>query len=127
MKNLQKAFMFLAVFGLGLGFPLLSRAERPARSPAAVVDGKQVYEHWCAPCHSASYRAAGTSALAAKYGKDLPAALEERKDLTPEVIAYFVRNGVSIMPFFRKTEITDAELAALSQYLTNNKASPKRR
>ena len=43
--------------------------------------------------------------------------LEERTDLVPEITRTFVRNGVSVMPFFRKTEITDAELAALAAYL----------
>jgi mono/diheme cytochrome c family protein len=32
----------------------------------------------------------------------------------------FVRNGVSIMPFFRKTEISDADLDAIAAYLTRN-------
>jgi mono/diheme cytochrome c family protein len=35
----------------------------------------------------------------------------------PELTRAFVRNGVSVMPPFRKTEITDAELAALAAYL----------
>lgn len=125
MRNLHKAFLLVAA--VGLGFPLLSRAERPKSPPAAAVQGKQVYDHWCLPCHAPSDRAPGTSALAVKYGKDLPAVLEQRRDLTPEVIAYFVRHGVSIMPTFRKTEITDAELAALSIYLTKGGADPKKR
>ena len=125
MRNVRKALLFVAV--LGLGSPLLSRAERPTRPPAAAVDGKQIYDRWCAPCHAPSYRASGTSALATKYGKDLPAVLEQRRDLTPEVIGYFVRHGVSIMPTFRKTEITDAELAAMARYLTRNNAASKKR
>lgn len=48
----------------------------------------------------------------------LPDALEQRSDLTPEMVKYFVRNGVTIMPFFRKTEISDAELNAIADYLT---------
>jgi mono/diheme cytochrome c family protein len=43
--------------------------------------------------------------------------LEERTDLTPDTVRHFVRNGVSVMPFFRKTEISDAELEALAAYL----------
>jgi mono/diheme cytochrome c family protein len=31
--------------------------------------------------------------------------------------ASFVRSGVSVMPPFRKTEISDADLAALAAYL----------
>jgi hypothetical protein len=44
--------------------------------------------------------------------------LEERTDLHPELTRFFVRNGVSIMPPFRKTEITDEELEALAAYLS---------
>lgn len=81
--------------------------------------GKQVFDRWCAACHASGPRYPGTASLAVKYGKDMPAALEDREDLTPEVVAVFVRQGVSIMPPFRKTEITDAELAALGAYLSH--------
>ena len=40
--------------------------------------------------------------------------LEQRTDLAPEFTRAIVRTGVSVMPFFRKTEISDAELDALS-------------
>ena len=36
------------------------------------------------------------------------------------VIKTFVRKGVSIMPIFRKTEITDTELDVLAAYLARN-------
>jgi mono/diheme cytochrome c family protein len=84
--------------------------------------GKQVFDQWCASCHADSARAPGTVALAAKYGKDMPAALERRDNLTPEVVQMFVRNGVSIMPRFRKTEISDTDLAELSRYLSGSPA-----
>lgn len=84
--------------------------------------GKQVFDRWCSTCHADSVRAPGTVALAAKYGKSMPAALEQRDNLTPEIVQMFVRNGVSIMPRFRKTEITDAELAELGRYLSGSPA-----
>jgi hypothetical protein len=31
-----------------------------------------------------------------------------------------VRNGITIMPFFRKTEVSDSDLDALIAYLTRN-------
>ncbi len=46
--------------------------------------------------------------------------LEQRTDLTPEVIKYFVRNGVTVMTRFRKTELDDADLDAVAAYLTRN-------
>ena len=59
----------------------------------------------------------GTQALEALYKGAKPAALEERTDLVPSLTETFVRTGVSVMPPFRKTEISDADLAALAAYL----------
>jgi mono/diheme cytochrome c family protein len=85
--------------------------------------GKRVYAAWCVGCHGPGpgrygIGLTGTAALEAKYGGKVPAILDERRDLTPESVRFFVRNGASVMPFFRKTEITDQDLEALSAYLT---------
>lgn len=88
--------------------------------------GKQVFDHWCGACHAAGSRKPGTAALEAKYAGQEPPALEQRTDLTPDVVRLFVRKGVSIMPPFRKTEITDAELNALADYLSHTPGSNKR-
>ncbi|MNG32292.1 hypothetical protein D3C84_1182670 [compost metagenome] len=61
-------------------------------------------------------------ALRVKYEDKIPAVLEERTDLTPEFVAYIVRNGANTMPFFRKTEISDKELAAMGMYLSRKRA-----
>lgn len=127
MNNLSRNFLLLAAFGAG--FCLVARAEQPARAAAPAApraQGKQVFDRWCASCHGDSIRAPGTTALAAKYGKDMPAPLEQRRDLTPEVVGMFVRQGVSIMPPFRKTEISDTELAALGRYLSAKGGSARR-
>lgn len=81
--------------------------------------GKQVFDKSCASCHAPGNRMPGTASLAAKYGGSIPAALEQRKDMTPEFIGYFVRNGVLVMPPFRKAELSDADLAALAAYLSH--------
>jgi hypothetical protein len=39
-------------------------------------------------------------------------------------VALFVRQGVLSMPPFRKTEITDAELAAVSEYVARKFVKP---
>ena len=83
-----------------------------------LAEGKVVYDKWCTPCHSDAPRLAGTLALQTKYEGKIPAALELRTDLTPETVSYFVRNGVAWMAPFRKTEISDAELAAIGAYLS---------
>jgi mono/diheme cytochrome c family protein len=88
-----------------------------AQNTSELEHGKQVFDYWCAPCHAPGPRHPGTQALEALYKGQKPAALEQREDLRPPVTATFVRNGVSIMPPFRKTEISDADLAALAAYL----------
>lgn len=117
----------IAIAGAGLTAAALAfggaRAQEGALartdSTATEIEaGKRVYAHWCAPCHAAEPGLAGTMSLEAKYEGRVPAALENRTDLTPDLIAYFVRNGVAWMPPFRPTEISDTELAALSRYLT---------
>ena len=79
--------------------------------------GRAVFEQWCAPCHAPGPGHPGTQALDALYRGQKPGALESRTDLVPELTQTIVRSGVSVMPPFRKTEITDAELAALAAYL----------
>jgi len=83
--------------------------------------GQEVFNRNCAACHADGVKFPGTVALNAKYDGTLPGALEDRKDLTPEMIRYFVRNGVSIMPGWRKSQLTDKELDDLANYLTKKK------
>ena len=77
--------------------------------------GRELYQKWCTPCHGTGLGKPGTSAAAAHGVK--PAVLEQRQDLNAKMIESAVRKGVSIMPKFRKTEITDADLAAIVAYL----------
>jgi (+)-pinoresinol hydroxylase len=88
-----------------------------AQDDSARARGQQVFESWCTPCHAPGPRHPGTQALDALYKGAKPAALEQRTDLVPAVTTAFVRSGVSVMPPFRKTEISDADLAALAAYL----------
>ena len=83
-------------------------------------NGERLYRYWCATCHGVGPGHPGTQALAKLYAGDIPDALELRTDLDPDAIRYFVRNGSSIMPFFRKTELTDAEITAITGWLTRN-------
>jgi len=96
-----------------------------SRTTAAVEDrgaplerGAAVFNNWCSACHSRGpQNAPGTASLQMKYQGSVPAALEDRRDLTPEVVKVFVRNGVAMMAPFRKTEVSDADLEALAAYL----------
>jgi len=106
----------LVAFAL-LALTSLAQAAEPA-AKAAAPSGQAVYEHWCAPCHAPGPGHPGTQSLQLKYGGKTPAVLLERTDLTPQAVSAFVRQGILLMAPFRKTEITDAELAALSAFVT---------
>jgi mono/diheme cytochrome c family protein len=105
---------------------LLCGADAYAQADGQIQRGRDVYQYWCATCHGpgiGNYGVPylpGTNALRLKYKGEKPALLEERTDLTPELVAYFVRNGVSIMPPFRKVEVSDDDLKAIGAYLTRN-------
>jgi mono/diheme cytochrome c family protein len=102
---------------LWLATALAAGAVHAQDNSGLAARGQDVFEHWCAPCHAPGARHPGTQALEALYKGAKPAALEERTDLVPELTRAFVRTGVSVMPPFRKTEISDSDLAALAAYL----------
>jgi mono/diheme cytochrome c family protein len=108
------ALTFLALAGSAFG-----------ADEATIQKGEKVFDYWCATCHGPG-TLPGTVALQTKYKGAKPALLSERTDLTPAVTKTFVRHGVSIMPFFRKTEISDADLDALAAYLARNSKPPSR-
>ena len=87
--------------------------------PGAPATGEAVYKRWCSHCHSAGRGNPGTDSLQVKYGGRVPAVLLERTDLDPTAVKMFVRQGVLSMPPFRKTEITDAELGVLANFVSH--------
>jgi mono/diheme cytochrome c family protein len=113
-----------------LALAVLVRAEeagawRSFPSAAGISRGEQVYADYCAVCHGAGVGMPGTDALKAKYRGLLPELLTERKDLSPAFIREVVRRGISTMPFYRKTELTDADLEALVGFLSRSSANRK--
>jgi (+)-pinoresinol hydroxylase len=86
---------------------------------ADAPSGEKVYQRWCVHCHAEGRGNPGTQSLQTKYKGSLPAVLLQRTDLTAEFVALSVRTGVMSMPPFRKTEITEAELAALSKWIAS--------
>jgi mono/diheme cytochrome c family protein len=103
---------------------VLLMAALAGSAQAASPNGKAVYEHWCAPCHAPGPGHPGTQSLQLKYQGKLPAVLLDRTDLSPQAVSVFVRQGILLMAPFRKTEITDAELAALAAYVTAHAKAP---
>lgn len=109
----MKRVRIVATLALGAGLTTAGFAQESA----VEQHGKEVFEQWCQPCHGDGPGKPGTAALQALYKGQKPALLEQRTDLVPALTKTFVRTGVSVMPFFRKTEISDADLDALAAYL----------
>jgi (+)-pinoresinol hydroxylase len=108
---------------------------QPSATPL-VQRGEAAFQARCNLCHGRESkdvvsgfggRMAGTEALEARYRGAKPAMLEERTDLTAEVVRFYVRNGAGIMPFFRKTEVSDADLDAIAAYLSRKNRKPANR
>jgi len=117
-SGLARAGAAVVVFtALGVGVPTSVRA---AEEGAASAAGRLVYERWCAACHDPGIEHPGTNALTAKYQGVKSGVILEWHDLPPELVRHLVRTGMSVMPHFRKTEISDAELDALAAYLSRN-------
>jgi mono/diheme cytochrome c family protein len=97
--------------------PVQPTAKPQPGTASQLQRGKAVFDQWCAACHAPGPRHPGTQALDALYKGSKPGALEQRTDLVPKLTETFVRKGVSVMAPYRKTEISDADLAALAAYL----------
>ncbi|MFO1400619.1 MAG: cytochrome c [Steroidobacteraceae bacterium] len=93
-----------------------------AAEPAMAVDapvpaGAALYAWHCLPCHAAGAQYPGTQALQTRYQGTLPPVLTERTDLSAELVRVVLRQGINIMPFYRRTELSDAEVGAIADYL----------
>jgi mono/diheme cytochrome c family protein len=128
---MKKAGMFLANFFLSFTMAREVRAQGQGdRIPPAwtvkAVSGKrqprgyEEFQRFCSVCHGEGYGMPGTLALQSKYKGARPALLEKRTDLKPAFIKFCVRNGISVMPSFRKTEVSEADLDAIMEYLARN-------
>ena len=107
--------------GTALLFAFLLGTRAQAQIDSTVKKGSDTFQYWCATCHGRGPGQPGTTALTAKYKGQRPGLLDERTDLTPQGVRFAVRRGISIMPFFRKTELTDADLEAVVLYLTRSR------
>lgn len=119
-----------AVAGVAAAVVLLPvSAQNRARDEARVERGAEVYAAQCVYCHdrvpegTALAMLPGPAALTLKYGGAVSPYIKERPDLAnAATLAVFLRNGAGSMPPFRKTELTDDDIAALAAYFTRTSA-----
>lgn len=83
---------------------------------AAELTGEEVFNRHCVHCHGPGGEMTGTQQLARTRGKD-KALLTERDDLPAAYIQMIVRQGLKAMPAFVPSDLTDAQLRALADYL----------
>jgi (+)-pinoresinol hydroxylase len=106
-------------FGAGPTVSWKLFADSNSSQNAQAQAGKVDFLNACAVCHAAEPDRPGTMSLQFKYAGRLPAALEQRTDLTQEIVTYYVRHGIAMMPSFRKTELSDTQVAAIAAYLAH--------
>jgi len=93
-----------------------AQAVAPKTAEQQLSGGQSLYQRWCATCHAAGPRMPGTLALEVKYQGARSAVLEE-SGVPVAMTTFVVRHGMGAMPRFRKTEISDPDLAAIAAYL----------
>jgi mono/diheme cytochrome c family protein len=101
----------------------------PGFKDPLVQRGHDLFQARCHLCHGdwpkdirpGMVPMVGTQTLERKYKGSKPALLEARTDLTPELVKFYVRRGSGVMPFFRPTEVSDADLDAIAAYLSRKR------
>lgn len=91
-------------------------SQQGAAAQDALPDGGQLYQARCSYCHAAGPVRPGTAALERRLGKER-SVLESRSDLPAPYVAHVVRFGMGAMIPFRRTEISDRELEAITAWL----------
>ena len=92
-----------------------------AATPVGERDGEELFKLFCRACHAPGPAHPGTAKLALTKGPDKSVILN-REDLPAEYIAHVVRNGLLGMPPLRPTDVTDAELEQLVEYVRSTPA-----
>lgn len=96
------------VAGGGLAAGLSNSASAQATYEVDPRAPEYLYARTCGYCH-------GHNIAPIIRGRALP----------PAVIRSIVRSGMGAMPAFKPTEITDTELEALSQWISQSEADPE--
>lgn len=97
--------------------PFLLLVGGNAATAQELAEGEALYNDKCLYCHN--IQGTGTTMLGKRLGEE-KALLSERTDLNDQYIKTVLRYGVGSMPWYRRTEITDADAAAIARYLIRN-------
>ncbi|RLA09817.1 MAG: hypothetical protein DRQ60_09140 [Gammaproteobacteria bacterium] len=93
----------------------------PKTSPSDYVDvsyetGEEIFTHYCIQCHGEGDGKPGATMLSIKHGEE-KSIIKGRQDLPAIYIKTVVREGLLEMPPFRFTEINDAQLDLVAEYV----------
>jgi mono/diheme cytochrome c family protein len=94
---------------------LLCSATLARADAGEVAAGERLFATRCALCHVGF--APGTIMLGRRLGPER-ALLAQRNDLSADYVRQVVRHGLLSMPPFTRVDLSDADLAQLSAYLT---------
>ena len=83
--------------------------------PEPAPDGKALYAEHCALCHN--QRGHASNLMGKRLGPER-SIIETRAANNAQFIAFVVRHGLGSMPPLRRAELSDAELKAMTDYLT---------
>jgi mono/diheme cytochrome c family protein len=86
---------------------------------ADALDGKALFTQRCGMCHQTIGMAVGI--LSRRPNDPSKGLLEQRADLSSAVIRTVVRTGINNMPRISRAEVSNAELAAIADYLARGK------
>ena len=80
------------------------------------ADGEKIYDDWCMICHAPTHNMPGSDRIREVYGEDR-VDLKNSPFVNEQTIRILVREGRGMMPPFRRTEISNAELDELVAFL----------
>ena len=112
MKTLRLAMMSVLLSLIALG------TSQSAPGDVAVERGHALFAGSCAYCHG--QKGFATTLLAKRLGAQ-SAVLETRTDLSPALIRAAVRHGINGMPWYRRSELSDADLDDIVSFLTRQR------
>lgn len=114
--NTLGGLLLTLVLGIVTGCSSAPSLAQDGPSQASINRGQETYDLWCGTCHAAGEGYAGTQMLTLTRAEGL-GVMKDNDTLTDAYIELVVRKGLGMMPVFRKTEITDAQLNDLLAYL----------